>query len=150
MKTSKRIQPQIGVGAGGWEAASGGSAALHPHGALVLGRVHQLGAGGRLAAQRAAQLAHESLASHGRVDMDDLARQRRPVAVHAAVPLGLRLTHAAVKKCLLKGRTGGCRAAAEAERGHGLRCFDAGRGKPSRPAKGLGPIDVLPTIGGWR
>ena len=62
-----------------------------PDRALVLGRVDELGALRRLAAQRPAQLAHQALAGGGRVEVDALADQRRAAAVLAAAArLGAR------------------------------------------------------------
>ena len=61
---------------------------------VVLRRVHELRADGCLAPQRAAQLAHEPLDGPGGVDVDDLARERRPLAVHAAVQRAGVLAHA--------------------------------------------------------
>ena len=94
-------------------------------------RVHELGAHGRLAAERAAEVADEPFAPDRGVDVDHLAGQRRAIAVDAAVAMRLVLAHAAAQQCLLEGRARWGGAAAQCDRRHGLAYFDMGQGIPS-------------------
>src|SRR6188472_4119814 len=71
-----------------------GGAPCYADGAVVLRRVHESRVGGLFAAQRTAQLADEALHVSGDVDVHDLARERRPVAMHAAIDRVGVLVHA--------------------------------------------------------
>ena len=124
----------------GRERASGG-AAREPDRALVIRRVHELRARRRLAPQRAAQVADEPLAGGHVVEMDDLARERRAMAVRAAVAVRLVVADATPQEGALEWRPGLCGDTAEADRGHRPACFDGGARKPSKPLSGADPID---------
>jgi hypothetical protein len=85
---------------------------------------------GRLAVQRAAQLADEAVAVH----VDDLADQRGTMAVHAPKAAGAEGAYAvAEERDLHEG------IAVAAEREHGLNVFRDGHRVPS--------IDPVPKIG---
>jgi hypothetical protein len=88
-----------------------GDAWARSYGALVLRGAHGVGASGRLAVQRAAQLADEPLV----VDVDDLADERGTMAVDAPETAGAERAHAlAEERDLHEG------IAVAAEREHGF------------------------------